>query len=487
MGDHIFRHLICDFLSDRTRILVSHQLTLTLSKADLVVVLDGSGGLAAACHPNQLTQQLKAFAANHHLLEANDSSNINNSNNSNNSDRNSHDNNNINDTKEKDVSDIQVNSPLHNTTNTTNTNTVNTTSATSTVIDSIPTSNFVNIKRSNSGRRSSLGFLELLHGLGIEEDIITGDPITSCTNTSSSNNVTVTNTTDINENITKDIVLNTNKSITTKNTTPFSTTTTSSLTATTTTNESSDIDNDNDNTDTTTIEIPSLPSRVLLVEKEAKSTGKVHLGIYWFYLKSSGGILTASLFLILNISITVAWFYNSYALGDWMESIEMNESNTVQMNTLIIYIISVGICIFVILSMNMSQAYCALKASRTIHFTLLHKVLRATLAWHDSQPTGRKVNRFSQDISTLDTNVMDTLHNFFDCCLSTFQVVLVISIFVPIMLVFMLPVIIYNYIISDRYIRLSRELKRLESINKSPIFVLFQVDIIVNLTTLILR
>lgn len=41
VGEHIFRHLICGFLSGRTRVLVTHQLSMVLGKADTVLCLGG--------------------------------------------------------------------------------------------------------------------------------------------------------------------------------------------------------------------------------------------------------------------------------------------------------------------------------------------------------------------------------------------------------------------------------------------------------------
>lgn len=61
MADYIFRELICGFLRDRTRILVTHQFSLTLPMATLVVCLDGKGKVAACCPPSQLREDLKVL------------------------------------------------------------------------------------------------------------------------------------------------------------------------------------------------------------------------------------------------------------------------------------------------------------------------------------------------------------------------------------------------------------------------------------------
>ena len=48
-----------------------------------------------------------------------------------------------------------------------------------------------------------------------------------------------------------------------------------------------------------------------------------------------------------------------------------------------------------------------------------------------------------------------------------------ISISLPVMLLCMAPVVFYSWFISRQYLKVSRDLKRLESVNKSPVYVLF--------------
>lgn len=40
---------------------------------------------------------------------------------------------------------------------------------------------------------------------------------------------------------------------------------------------------------------------------------------------------------------------------------------------------------------------------------MTERILYATMAWFEATPSGRLINRFSQDISTIDTGVMSRL------------------------------------------------------------------------------
>ena len=179
------------------------------------------------------------------------------------------------------------------------------------------------------------------------------------------------------------------------------------------------------------------------------------------------------LLLGLSISIPVALFFQNYTLAAWMSALENKESQKDITFTLMMYLLAAGIVLLTTLFKNLNQAFASLRASKKLHEVMLDNVITATLAWHDSQPTGRKINRFSQDISTVDSKLMNQLQDFLDCLISAIQVVAIITWMLPWVVPFFLPVLMYNWFIADKYLKSSRELKRLESINKSPVFVLF--------------
>lgn len=58
------------------------------------------------------------------------------------------------------------------------------------------------------------------------------------------------------------------------------------------------------------------------------------------------------------------------------------------------------------------QIYYSLSAAKNIHNSLMKSVIEAECSWYDSTPIGRIINRFSQDISTIDSNTMTTLMYF---------------------------------------------------------------------------
>ena len=111
-----------------------------------------------------------------------------------------------------------------------------------------------------------------------------------------------------------------------------------------------------------------------------------------------------------------------------------------------------------------------LRAAKKLHLNMLESLLRAPTSFFDRTPVGRVVNRFSSDMQSIDMGLTDT---FITCAEQLFTI---ISVFVVILVVFkpflvlLVPLFVFYSKMQRYYRNASRELKRLTSITKSPIF-----------------
>ncbi len=109
-------------------------------------------------------------------------------------------------------------------------------------------------------------------------------------------------------------------------------------------------------------------------------------------------------------------------------------------------------------------------ASYNLHNNLLRRIMRAPTSFFDSTPTGRILNRFSSDIYTIDESLPFTLGMLASMLFACIATLGIISFVTPLFLVFLFPLgYIYRYT-QQYYIASSRELKRLDSISRSPIY-----------------
>eukprot|EP00958_Prasinococcus_capsulatus_P009507 scaffold926_cov408-Prasinococcus_capsulatus_cf.AAC.36 len=81
-------------------------------------------------------------------------------------------------------------------------------------------------------------------------------------------------------------------------------------------------------------------------------------------------------------------------------------------------------CIVILLVRALSSYVLSIKAARNLHEALLKGVLGAPMSFFHTTPTGRIMNRFSQDTYTVDERLCDTLSSF---TMQTFQVVATIA------------------------------------------------------------
>ncbi|KAI8647895.1 P-loop containing nucleoside triphosphate hydrolase protein [Parasitella parasitica] len=119
----------------------------------------------------------------------------------------------------------------------------------------------------------------------------------------------------------------------------------------------------------------------------------------------------------------------------------------------------------------------SLKASRRIHSELLNRILRAKVRFYDITPLGRIVNRFSSDLATIDQETSPALSFLLYSIVATLCVIMLVSAITPAFLIPGVVIAIVFFAIGSYYLRTSRDLKRLNSVSRSPIYVQFNESV----------
>ena len=126
-----------------------------------------------------------------------------------------------------------------------------------------------------------------------------------------------------------------------------------------------------------------------------------------------------------------------------------------------------------------------------IHKRLLVNILRLPMSFFDTTPSGRILNRFSKDIYTIDETIPRCVDEFIFTLFVVIDTIVVISYATPLFMVVIIPLAVLYLLIQVRnvlhsvsnhlefffqrfYVATSRQLKRLESISRSPIYTHFQ-------------
>lgn len=112
----------------------------------------------------------------------------------------------------------------------------------------------------------------------------------------------------------------------------------------------------------------------------------------------------------------------------------------------------------------------SLSASKRIHRQLMERVTHAKFRFFDGTPLGQIMNRFSKDIEAVDQEISPVAVGVVHCLFSILTIVILISVITPAFLIAGVFISILYFIIGRVYISASRDLKRLESVQRSPLY-----------------
>lgn len=128
--------------------------------------------------------------------------------------------------------------------------------------------------------------------------------------------------------------------------------------------------------------------------------------------------------------------------------------------------------IYVLISMSREAVlfWGSLHASFRIHKRLLKAVMHAKFRFFDSTPLGQLMNRFSKDVEAVDQEVAPVAIGMLHSFASVIVIVILISVITPGFLIAGIFITLVYTAIGAFYLNSSRDLKRLESVQRSPLY-----------------
>ena len=174
-------------------------------------------------------------------------------------------------------------------------------------------------------------------------------------------------------------------------------------------------------------------------------------------------------FFIANLLSVSANFWLSIWTSKSKSTADDNSDESKLLNLMIYIILGFGQCI-VSLGSDYLYLISSLVGAKLMHNSMLFSILRSTMEFFESTPSGRIINRFSKDIEAVERNIPDSFRSFIRCIFQVFFTVLVIVYSTPLFLITLIPIIIIYLIVQRYFVASMRQLKRLESASTSTIF-----------------
>ncbi|XP_022781787.1 multidrug resistance-associated protein 4-like isoform X2 [Stylophora pistillata] len=205
----------------------------------------------------------------------------------------------------------------------------------------------------------------------------------------------------------------------------------------------------------------------LVISEEDRTIGEVTLKTYWEYFRSglhSLAIFSLSLLCVITQGMIVApdvWlsFFSKKRLENQRE----------KMNLISYGCLVTASFVFAFIRAHGFLLAC-LRCSEQLQDKMVTAVLKAPVFFFDSNPVGRILNRFSKDVGCLDELLPDTFLVSVQVFLLLLSSVMVPIVTNPWVLFVVVPLSVVVVYISRYYLKTSRQLKRLESICRSPVY-----------------
>ncbi|CAI5760337.1 unnamed protein product [Candida verbasci] len=208
--------------------------------------------------------------------------------------------------------------------------------------------------------------------------------------------------------------------------------------------------------------------------REHFEQGKVKWDVYTEYAKACHPI---------NVIIFLGFALGSYlvnvASNVWLEHwSEINSKYGYNPNIPkylgIYFLLGVGYSLTSLLQNTFLWIFCTIEGSKKLHNSMALSVLRAPMSFFETTPIGRILNRFSNDIYKIDEVLGRVFNMFFSNAIKVFLTIVIISFSTWQFIFLILPLGILYIYYQQYYLRTSRELRRLDSVSRSPIFANFQ-------------
>ncbi|XP_035998439.1 canalicular multispecific organic anion transporter 2 isoform X2 [Fundulus heteroclitus] len=211
------------------------------------------------------------------------------------------------------------------------------------------------------------------------------------------------------------------------------------------------------------------PEMEKLIQAETAETGRVKTKVFLEYAKAVGLVLSVIICLLYGCQSAAAIGANIW-LSRWTDDASTNSTKeNVQMRVGVYAALGIAQGILVMLS-SFTLAMGNIGAAKKLHFNLLINKLHTPQSFFDTTPIGRIINRFSKDIYVIDEALPSTVLMFLGTFFLSLSTMIVIISSTPYFALVIAPLAFIYVFVQRFYVATSRQLKRLESVSRSPIY-----------------
>ncbi|PVD36248.1 hypothetical protein C0Q70_03226 [Pomacea canaliculata] len=217
----------------------------------------------------------------------------------------------------------------------------------------------------------------------------------------------------------------------------------------------------------------------ILVEEEMVEDRKIGWDVVATLIRSVGPVYFVAM-IVVFVAYHVASLASNIYLSKWTDDTTLQNftafpaNSSLRMDRNNYYLSLYGgfgaAQAFLLIVFRLLDDFRLISASRILHNNLLKTILQAPMSFFDTTPFGRIINRFSQDISTIDNSLQYSISGGIEstCLVCCSLIIIVYS--TPWFLVALIPLSILYIMLQRFYVATSRQLRRLDAKFRSPIY-----------------
>ncbi|KAK9461507.1 P-loop containing nucleoside triphosphate hydrolase protein [Lipomyces oligophaga] len=208
--------------------------------------------------------------------------------------------------------------------------------------------------------------------------------------------------------------------------------------------------------------------------KEHLEQGSVKSSVYKEYAKAANmwGVV---FFMVLLVAAQGSSVLGNVWLEHWAEvNTEAGDNPRVAMYLGVYLFFGVLFAALTVCYTLVLFILCTIRAARILHNRMAESVIRSPMSFFDTTPIGRIINRFTTDVYRIDEVLTRVFSMFFNNTIRVAFTLIVISSTTPAFIILILPLTLLYLYYQRFYLYTSRELKRLDSVSRSPIYAHFQ-------------
>ncbi|RKP04707.1 P-loop containing nucleoside triphosphate hydrolase protein, partial [Thamnocephalis sphaerospora] len=201
--------------------------------------------------------------------------------------------------------------------------------------------------------------------------------------------------------------------------------------------------------------------------EEDQAYGQTPLSTYWRFFRFGAAAPVVILMMLLMVAGQGVMVYSDWWLAQWTNTPAAQQTDWYRGH---VYIALVAVTFALSLSRASVFFWLMLNASRWAFRSMLQTILMVPIQFFHTNPHGRVLNRFSKDQSNVDELLPMTFFDAAQCMFIVVGAIVIVCIVNPYVAI-TLPVILGGFLILRwLYMNASRQVKRIESVTRSPVY-----------------